>query len=473
MKGKNTMRKLLAAVLAGTMVFSMAACGSTGEGETSAAGGGDDAAAAESSTEDAAVAGNADASKKLVIWTLAKDLQTFADYYCEKNPDVAIETVVIAPADYPTKVQTALKGGAEDPDIIVAEPQMLETFMDAGFFEDLNQEPYNAQQYAENMVPYVWAAGQDKDGIQRAISYQITPSAIFYRRDIAKDVYGTDDPTEIGKKFADYQTILQTGQEMKDAGYRIFASTGELGYFAGSEPWIVDGKLNVSQARKDFMDVNIELYNQDLTCYVDTWSTTWYQAMNGPIPLVDDSVDMWDDDAVAEAAKDADTTEVFAFGLPSWGVLTLRDNAPDTSGKWGVCTGPAYTFSGGTFIGINNNSKDKELAWDFITFCTTNEETLDWWIDKSEGDIVSWLPSIEKHKDDENEYYGGQKLYELFLGLAEHIDYSSITKYDTQCNDAWNAAIGSIQRGEMSKEDAINNFYDTIESTYPEITVER
>ena len=109
MKGKNTMRKLLAAVLAGTMVFSMAACGSTGEGETSAAGGGDDAAAAESSTEDAAVAGNADASKKLVIWTLAKDLQTFADYYCEKNPDVAIETVVIAPADYPTKVQTALK----------------------------------------------------------------------------------------------------------------------------------------------------------------------------------------------------------------------------------------------------------------------------------------------------------------------------------------------------------------------------
>ena len=89
---------------------------------------------------------------------------------------------------------------------------------------------------------------------------------------IAKDVYGTDDPTEIGKKFADYQTILQTGQEMKDAGYRIFASTGELGYFAGSEPWIVDGKLNVSQARKDFMDVNIELYNQDLTCYVDTLS---------------------------------------------------------------------------------------------------------------------------------------------------------------------------------------------------------
>lgn len=469
MKGKSTMRKLLAAVLAGTMIFSMAACGSTGEEEVT----GDGGAAAESSTEDAEVAGNADATQKLVVWTLAADLQKFADHYCEANPDVSIETVVIAPADYPTKIQTALRGGATDPDIIVAEPQMIQNFIDAGYFEDLNQEPYNAQQYADNMVDYVWKAGQDADGIQRCISYQITPAAIFYRRDIAQAVYGTDDPEEIGKKFADYDTILQTGQEMKDAGYRIFASVGEMGYFAGSEPWIVDGKLNLSQARLDFMDLQVELYNQDLTAYVDTWSTTWYQAMNGPIPLVGDEVDMWDDEAVADAAEGADTTEIFAFGLPSWGVLTLRDNAPDTSGKWGVCSGPSYGFSGGTFIGINANSEDKELAWDFITFCTTNEDTLDWWIEESQGDVVAWIPSIEKHKDDENEYYGGQKLYEFFLEQAEGIDYANVTKYDTECNDLWNAAIGSVYRGEMTKEDAINNFYDNIESTYPEITVER
>ena len=55
------------------------------------------------------------------------------------------------------------------------------------------------------------------------------------------------------KKFADYQTILQTGQEMKDAGYRdLCISLVNLDIFAGSEPWIVDGKLNVSQARKGF-----------------------------------------------------------------------------------------------------------------------------------------------------------------------------------------------------------------------------
>lgn len=471
MKGKNTMRKLLAAVLAGTMIFSMAACGDTGEAPA-ADDGGD--AAAESSTDDAQVSGSANASQKLVIWTMAADMQQFADKYVESHPDVAIEVVVTAPADYPTKVQNALRSGAKDPDIVCAEPQSIQTFIEAGFFEDLNQEPYNAQQYAENFVDYVWAAGQDSEGIQRCISYQITPSAIFYRRDIAEDVYGTSDPEVIGEKFATYDSILTTGQEMKEKGYRIFASTGELGFFAGNEPWIVDGTLNLSQSRMDQMNTAIELYTQDLTCYVDTWSTTWYQAMNGPIPLVGDEVDMWDQEAVDAAAAAAEgETEVFAFGLPSWGVLTLRDNAPDNSGKWGVCQGPTYTFSGGTFLGINPNSEDKDLAWDFITFCTTNEETLDWWIETSEGDVVSWIPSIEKHRDDENEYYGGQKLYELFLGLAEHIDYSNVTPMDTECNDLWNAAIGSIQRGEMTQEEAISNFYDQIESTYPDITVNR
>ena len=169
--------------------------------------------------------------QKLVVWTLAKDLETFGDKYMESHPDVDIDTVVIEPADYVTKVQTALNGGQKEPDIIVGEPQMLEDFYEAGYFEDLNQAPYNAQDYADQIVDYVWQAGQDSDGIQRAISYQITPAGIYYRRDIAKQVFGTDDPDEIGKLFADYKTILQTAQTLKDNGYRIFASDAEINYF--------------------------------------------------------------------------------------------------------------------------------------------------------------------------------------------------------------------------------------------------
>ena len=459
-------KRVLALVLAGVMGLSMAGCGSNGNST------GTDSSS-EVEAEDKAVAGNEDASEKLVIWTLADDLKQFAEHYCEQNTDVQIETVVISPADYLTKIQSAMRGKAKEPDIIVAEPQMLDTMFEAGYLEDLNQEPYNAQQYADNMVDYVWQAGQDEEGIQRAISYQITPAAIFYRRDIAQQVFGTEDPEVIGQYFKDYDTILKTGETLKNAGYKIFASEQEMGYFSGESAWVQDGKLVIDQDRKAYMQLCIDLYQNDMTAYVPTWSTTWYQAMSGPIPVIDSSTDAWDEEQMEDAAASGKTTEVFAYGLPSWGVLTMRDNVGDLAGKWGVCAGPADGFSGGTFLGINAMSERKELAWDFIEFVTTNEETLNWWIETSEGDVVSWVPTIEKHKDDTNEIYGGQKLYEFFLEQAQELDYSNITKYDKVINDAWGAAINSIKTGEMSQEDAMNNFYDTVQSTYPEIEIDR
>lgn len=479
------LKKVLSVMLATAMVFGLTACG--GNDGASSGSGAADSGAAESGT-DAGDAGDAAAEEtpaassgdKLVVWTLSKDLEQFAEYYKEKTGN-EVETVVIEPANYVTKVQTALNGGQKEPDIIVGEPQMLEDFYDAGYFEDLNQAPYNAQDYADQIVDYVWEVGQDSDGIQRAISYQITPAGIYYRRDIAQTVFGTDDPDEIGQLFADYPTILETAQTLKEAGYRIFASDAEINYFSGDSAWVIDGVLNVDQDRKDYQDLCIYLYQDDYTAYANQWSTPWYQAMAGEVPILtadiqnyaDDSVDVWDAEGFAEATKDLEKTEVFAFGLPSWGVLTLRDNVQGTSGKWGVCSGPSYGFGGGTFIGISALSERKELAWDFLKFCTLTEDTANWWIEKSEGDTVSLIPVLEAHAEDKNEVYGGQQLYKFWLEQAKGIDYSKVTRYDKFIGDEWGRATTAIKTGEMNKEEAWNNFYDQIEATYPEITVNR
>lgn len=481
------LKKLTALMLAGVMVCGLTACGGNGASSGSSTST-DSGAAAESGTEtadagDAQDSGSTQAAggEKLVVWTLAKDLETFGEHYEESHPEVDVETVVIEPANYVTKVQTALNGGQKEPDIIVGEPQMLEDFYDAGYFEDLNQAPYNAQDYADQIVDYVWEVGQDSDGIQRAISYQITPAGIYYRRDIAKEVFGTDDPEEIGKLFADYPTILDTAKTLKGAGYRIFASDAEINYFSGDSAWVIDGVLNVDQGRYDYQDLCVSLYQEDYTAYANQWSTPWYQAMAGEVPILsadiqnyaDDSVDVWNAEQFAEATADMDKTEVFAFGLPSWGVLTMRDNVQETSGKWGVCAGPAYGFGGGTFIGISSQSERKELAWDFLKFCTLNEETANWWIEVSEGDTVSLIPVLEAHAEDPNEVYGGQQLYKFWLEQAKGIDYSKVTRYDKFIGDEWGRATTAIKTGEKTKEEAWSEFYDLIESTYPEITVNR
>ncbi len=476
-------KKVISALLIGTMVLTMTACGNK-ETKTSSNGDGEAGTKTESAGTEAAGTDSGEQAagdEKLVVWTLAKDLEDFGKKYQEEHPGVKVETVVIEPANYVTKVQTALNGGQKEPDIIVGEPQMLEDFYDAGYFEDLNQAPYNAQDYADQIVDYVWEVGQDSEGIQRAISYQITPAGIYYRRDIATEVFGTDDPVEIGKLFADYPTILETAKTLKNKGYRIFASDAEISYFSGDSAWVIDGTLNVDQGRYDYQDLCISLYKDDFTAYANQWSTPWYQAMAGEVPILsadiqnyaDDSVNVWDAEQFAEATAGMDTTTVFAFGLPSWGVLTMRDNVGETSGKWGVCSGPAYGFGGGTFIGISSQSEKKDLAWDFLKFCTLNEDTANWWIEFSQGDTVSLIPVLEAHAEDTNEIYGGQQLYKFWLEQAQGIDYSKVTRYDKVINDAWGSATTAIKTGEKTREEAINEFYDVIESTYPEITVNR
>ena len=120
-------KKAVSVMLVGIMALSMTACGDSGETSTDAASGGGSTA---ESTEGAGTSASGD--DKLVVWTLSNDLIDFGERF-EEQTGVAVDTVVIEPANYPTKVQTALLGGESEPDIIVGEPKMLEDFYDAGF----------------------------------------------------------------------------------------------------------------------------------------------------------------------------------------------------------------------------------------------------------------------------------------------------------------------------------------------------
>ena len=463
------LKKVLALVLTSVIALTTVACGGSNNAGTSS----NDGAAAGSNTESASSeAGSSESAgaDKLVIWTQAADLEQFAEKFTEAT-GVECETVIYQADEYQTKVQSAILAGEKEPDIIIGEPDMLPSMIEAGLFEDLDQ--FGAQDYAEEIVDYVWKKGQDDSGVQRAISYQITPAGMYYRRDIADTVFGYSDPEQIGQLFKDYSTILTTAQTLKDAGYRIFASDAEiLSYFSGQEAWVVDGTLNVAKERWDCMDLCIDLWEGGYTAYATPWTAPWYEAMSGQINIYEAGTNLWDAEA-AEAGKTDETTEVFAYGLPSWGVLTMRDNVKDTSGSWGICSGPASGMGGGTYLGISSNSERKETAWEFVKFCTLNADTLDWWIEKSEGDTVSHLPTLEKHKDDENAVYGGQKLYSFWLEQAEDIDLSRVTEYDRLIGIAWNAAIENIKTGAMTKDDAVAQFYDEVEATYPDLTVVR
>lgn len=463
-------KKLTALLLAGAMALSMTACGNSDNGGSSSnsnsgSTGSSDSAAdtTDASTENASSDDAGASGEKLVIWTLADDLKQFAERYTEQT-GVEISVEVIAPADYSTKLTSALGAKSEEVDIIVGEPQMLGNFFEAGFFADLSSLEADAK---AQIVDYVYEAGKDENGVLRALSYQVTPGAIIYRRDLAQTIFGTDDPDEMSKKFKDFDTILQTAEEVKAAGYRIFSDSGNLRWYANAgSAWVVDGVLQVSDAKLGYMDAAVKLYQDELVAFAPEWSAAWYASMGGALPLNAG----WSDLADLEGSE---MTEIFAYSLPSWGALIVRDNANDNKGNFGVCSGPCSYFGGGTFIGVNTYSKNQELATDFVRFCTLNEETAQWWLETSNGDVVSNKAVLEANQDYENESFGNQKTYEFYLKEAENIDYSVVTKYDDTIGNYWGSSIESIQKGEMTKEEAIEDFYMQVEVTFPEITVNR
>lgn len=470
-------KKLLAVTLAGVMTLSLAACGngnsnnSNSSSSSSSSDTGKTDSAAASSASDTDVSSDGDTSdhdkavngESLVIWTLADDLKQFAQRYTDQT-GVDIQVEVIAPADYSTKLTSALGAKSKEVDVIVGEPQMLLNFFEAGFFSDLSALDADAK---DKIVDYVYEAGKDESGVLRALSYQVTPGAIIYRRDLAKEIFGTDDPDEMSAKYKDFDTILETAKEVKDAGYRIFSDSGNLRWYANAgSAWVEDGVLQVSDAKLGYMDAAVTLYQDELVAFAPEWSAAWYASMAGELPL--DAG--WSDLAELEGA---DMTQVFSYSLPSWGALIVRDNAKDNKGNFGICSGPCSYFGGGTFIGVSEYSEHKDTAMDFVRFCTLNDDTAQWWLEESNGDVVSNKAVLEANKDYENESFGNQRTYEFYTKEAQNIDYSIVTKYDDTIGNFWGAAIESIQKGEMTKEEAIDDFYMQVETTFPEITVNR
>ena len=52
----------------------------------------------------------------------------------------------------------------------------------------------------------------DSDGNLKGLSWQGCPGTMIYRRDIAKEVFGTDDPAEVQKKGALVLFLVRRGR---------------------------------------------------------------------------------------------------------------------------------------------------------------------------------------------------------------------------------------------------------------------
>ena len=216
----------------------------------------------------------------ILFWSWDPNFFTMVEKMKDVYPNVTFDFVTIASAeDYLQKLQTALTSGGEVPDILAMEIGMVGKFYEMGICEDISAEPYNIDQ--ELLIPYLAEIGTDNDGTFIGIPNTAGPGGLFYRRDLAKEYLGTDDPDEISAMMPTWQDFIKVGKDV------VSKSGGSVSMIPGMDSlvypmvnqtglkWKDGDKLMVSENFTETFNLLKEVKAANIDGGMDIWTPAW------------------------------------------------------------------------------------------------------------------------------------------------------------------------------------------------------
>lgn len=466
------MKKLVACMLCACMVSGLlTGCGNDGGSTTSndtnsntTEVSDDSAAGDDSATADSTGTSLGGGANTINLWAFTDEVPGMIDKFIEAHPDFGydINTTIIATTDgayQPALDQALAAGGAEAPDLYCAEAAFVLKYTQGDAsqyampYADLGIDVEAALKEAD-IAQYTVDIGTNTDGKLVALGYQATGGAFIYRRSIAKDVWGTDDPVEIAKKIGPgWDQFFTAAEELKAKNYGIVSGDGDIWHAVENSSdtgWIVDGKLNIDQKREEFLDLSKQLKDNGYHNDTQDWQDAWFADMKG------------------EGEKG-----IFGFFGPAWLInYTMAPNCggaavgEGTYGDWAVCEPPIGFFWGGTWILANKDTAKKEAIGEIIKWITLDctEEGLQYkWANgtlNGDGGTKDAVASgaVMSMSDGSVDFLGGQNMFEAFVPANQYAKGTNLTQYDETINTYWRDQVREYTAGNKSREEAIADF---------------
>ena len=419
-----------------------------------------------------AIAPSAYAADKTVInvMSFTDEVPNMINRYVETHPDFAdkyeIKTTLIATTDglyQPALDQALAQGGADAPDIYCAESAFIlkysqgdasafaATYKDLGIDVDAMIKDADIAQYSVDI------GTRPSDGEVVGLGYQATGGAFIYRRSIAKDVWGSDDPEVVGEKIGagsqNWDKFFEAAEELKAKGYAIVSGDGDIWHAienSSDAGWIVDGKLNIDPKREAFLDLSLKLKENGYHNDTQDWTEAWYADMQG-----------------------TGEKEVLGFYGPAWLInYVMAGNSggekpgEGTYGDWAVCAPNVGFFWGGTWVLANKDTKNADAVAELIKWITLDctEDGLQygwangtWSGEQGTKDTVA-SGAVMAVSNGELDFLGGQNMFEAFVPANEYANGSNLTQYDETINNYWRDAVRQYTAGELDRNGAIAAF---------------
>ena len=342
-------------------------------------------------------------------------------------------------------------------DIFLSETDYVNKYTDADAdvampLADLGIDPATD---LKDQYEFTKTTASDMNGVQRGSTWQCCPGLLVYRRDIAMDVFGTDDPEAIGEKVKDWDTMKATAEELKAKGYYTFASYADTFRLYGNsigDSWVKQGEtvINVDQKIMDWISDSKEWLDAG---YLDKtvkgqWNDDWNKSMGS-------------------------ASKVFAFLFPAWGIdFTLKPNWDGDAGAWAVTNPPQEYNWGGSYVHACTGTDNPEHVKDIILAVTASEDTL-LKISRDYSDFTNTTVGMQKAAGDDtfsSEFLGGQNPFMYFAPVAENIKIAPLSAYDQGCVELIQNAFSDYFQGLVEYDKAKTNFETAIKERYPDIT---
>ncbi len=365
---------------------------------------------------------------------------------------------IINPSDggvYQQKLDAALQGQADAAaddkvDLFLAEADYILKYTGSDYTMDVSTIGVET---LDTQYGYTVQAASDANGKVKGVSFQCCPSALIYRRSIAKDVLGTDDPAEVQKKLGSWEDFDKVAAQAKEKGYYMTGSYVEtFRTFSNntSSAWVENGALNIDAA-------------------IEQWTTQAYNYLDKEYTLPDG---VWGDEKNKQMFKEGKT---MCFFGPAWYFNFSMGNAQDPDkgcfGDWAITTGPQEHFWGGTWILAATGTDNGTLVADIMKAFTANEEICSKLVEEQKQ-FTNNMTVNQKYATDANfgnAFLGGQNDIALFVELAKGIKFEHKTVYDQLLSEKYPEYMLDYFQGKVDKDTALANFYKYVKETYADI----
>lgn len=310
----------------------------------------------------------------------------------------------------------------------------------------------------KDQYDFTKTTASDSDGVMRGSTWQCCPGLLVYRRDIAKKVFGTDDPEKIGEKVKDWDTLKKSAEQLKAKGYYTFSSYADTFRLYGnsiSKSWVTPG---------DSPDTTVDVDSKVMDWIND--SKQWLDA-----GYFDKTVKgQWNDDwnkAMGSKSK------VFAFLFPAWGIdFTLKPNWDGKEGEWAVTNPPQEYNWGGSYIHAAAGTDNVKHAKEIILALTADKDNL-LKISEEYSDFTNTKSGMKEAAENDEKYaskfLGGQNPFKYFAPVAENIKIAPLSAYDQGCVELIQNSFSDYFQGKVTYDKAKKNFETAIEERYADV----